>query len=476
MSPTIDLDGTSLSSHAVETVARGGADVRVTDAGWARIAAAAGAARQLADGPIYGRTTAVGANKHAAAAGGNGVRLLRSHACGAGSPMPADQARAMLAVRVNQLAAGGAGVRRRVVAALVEALNQRLTPPVRWIGAIGTGDLTALATTGLCLLGDLPWQGCGTMTPIDLDDADALPLISSSAATIGAAALAWCDADRLLRAMVTVAALSMTAVHASPEPFAPAVQDASPFPGQARVAAMVRALTGPATTRRVQDSYAYRALPQVHGTTLDAADRLDTVLTVALNAAAENPLVDATEVRAFHNGNFHTAALAAAADGLCAAFAQTAALSAARLATLVDPATTGLRAFLASGPEDSSGVMILEYVAHSALADLRGCAGGAVAAASGGALSLGVEEHASYATQAAGRLATAVDRAAVVVACELVAAARAVRQGGARPPGPLAPIMTAVAEQLPADDTDRTLEPDLDAAVALLPTLAERTA
>jgi len=310
------------------------------------------------------------------------------------------------------------------------------------------------------------------MAAVDLDDADALPLISSSAATIGAAALAWCDADRLLRSMVTVAALSMAAVHASPEPFAPAVQAASPFPGQTRVAAMVRALTGPTTTRRVQDSYAYRALPQVHGTTLDAADRLDTVLTVTLNAAAENPLIDASASHALHNGNFHTAALAAAADGLCAALAQTAALSVSRLATLVDPATTGLRAFLATGPDDSSGVMILEYVAHSALAEVRGCAGGAVAAASGGALSMGVEEHASYATQAAARLATAVDRAAVVVACELVAAARAVRQAGEQLPGPLATIMTTVAERLPADDTDRTLEPDLDAAVALLPALA----
>jgi len=156
VSPIIDLDGTSLSAHAVETVARGGADVRVTDAGRERIAAASAAARHLASGPVYGRTTAVGANKHAKAAGGNGLRLLRSHACGAGDPMPADQARAMLAVRVNQLAAGGAGIHPRVVAALVEALNQGLVPPVRRIGAIGTGDLTALATTGLCLLGERP--------------------------------------------------------------------------------------------------------------------------------------------------------------------------------------------------------------------------------------------------------------------------------------------------------------------------------
>ena len=151
------------------------------------------------------------------------------------------------------------------------------------------------------------------------------------------------------------------------------MQAAFPHPGQGRVAALIRRLTAgsrPARARpRVQDSYAFRALPQVHGTALDAAARLDAELAVALNAAAENPLAGD---RMLHNGNFHTAALTAAADGACAALTQAAALSAARLAALMDPAVTGLHAFLAERADDSSGALILEYVAHAALAELRG--------------------------------------------------------------------------------------------------------
>jgi histidine ammonia-lyase len=298
--------------------------------------------------------------------------------------------------------------------------------------------------------------------PIDA----ALAFISSSAATIGTAALAWSDTDRLLRAMVPVASLSVRAVDASLEPFAAAVQAAMPYPGQGWVAARMRELTADwsGASRRVQDPYAFRALSQVHGVAVDAATRLDDVLAVALNAAAENPLAGSPPQ---HNGNFHTAALAAALDGLVAALTQAAALSAARLSALTNPALTGLQPFLASAADGSSGVMILEYVAAAAMAELRGLAGAAAAAASGAALSLGTEEHAGFATQSADRLTAALEPASVVAAAELVAAVRALRLAGRDVPWGL-------ADALPAEVADRPLDDDLDAATALLPGLADR--
>jgi histidine ammonia-lyase len=226
----------------------------------------------------------------------------------------------------------------------------------------------------------------------------------------------------------------------------------------------MRELTAIPTSRRIQDPYAFRALPQVHGVAWDAAARLDDTLTVALNAAAENPLAG-DPVR--HNGNFHTAALAAALDGLIAALTQAAALSAARLSALIDPAMTGLHPFLAGAADGSSGVMILEYVVHGALAELRGLAGASAAAASGSALSLGTEEHASFATQSADRLAAALEPAAVVAAAELVAAVRALRVSGREVPWNL-------GDALPAEVADRPLDGDLDIAVELLPGLADR--
>ena len=76
------------------------------------------AARQIAaTGRVYGRSTGVGANRNedvpTEAAAEHGLRLLRSHAGAIGEELPARQVRAMLAVRANQLLAGGAGLRPR---------------------------------------------------------------------------------------------------------------------------------------------------------------------------------------------------------------------------------------------------------------------------------------------------------------------------------------------------------------------------
>ncbi len=60
-----------------------------------------------------------------------------------------------------------------------------------------------------------------------------------------------------------------------------------------------------------------------------------------------------------------------------------------------------------------------------------------------------------------------------MLACELVAAVRALRLRGIRPPGPLlAEAFTLAAGALPADTSDRPLDGDLAVAQRLLPGLA----
>ena len=155
-----------------------------------------------------------------------------------------------------------------VLDVLIEAINAGLSVPVPVWGAIGTGDLTALAVTALCLLGERDWIPRSPSPPrFALASPDALAFLSSNAATIGEAALACIDLDELLRAAIVVAAFSHLAVDASAEPHAEPVHAARPHPGQQAVAAAMRALLAargdPAA--RVQDPYGYRALPQVHG-------------------------------------------------------------------------------------------------------------------------------------------------------------------------------------------------------------------
>jgi histidine ammonia-lyase len=212
-------------------------------------------------------------------------------------------------------------------------------------------------------------------------------------------------------------------------------------------------------------------MPQVHGPAMDAVRYAEQTVTVELNAAAENPLVDVAGGTVWHNGNFHTAYLGLALDAVRAALFQTAALSAARLGTLVEPRFTGLPPFLATDRAPSSGIMILEYVAHSAIADIRRLA--APAALGSAVLSRGVEEHAGFSTQSARATTDVAAAYGIVLACELVAAVRALRLAGTETGEPLAEAAGLAAAALPAGTADRALDHDLTIAQELLPRLAE---
>ena len=343
----------------------------------------------------------------------------------------------MLVVRANQIAAGGSGVDPGVLDALAEAVNSGLSVPVPAWGAIGTGDLTGLALTALCLLGERDWvpppAAPAAFRPRRPPTRSAF--LSSNAETLGEAALACSDLGELVWASVTVAALSHLAVDASTEPVRGTRARRPPAAGQQAVAAALRGLLAgpPRPAPRVQDPYGYRALPQVHGPVIDAVSRATQTVTAELNAAAENPLIDVAGQAVWHNGNFHTAYVGLDLDAARAALFQTAALSAARLGTLVEPAFTTLAPFLATDPPPSSGVLILEYVSQSAIADIRRLA--APAALGSAVLSRGVEEHAGFSTQSARATTDVIPAYRIVLACELIAAVRALRLRGLRPPG-----------------------------------------
>ncbi|TMR25449.1 aromatic amino acid lyase [Nonomuraea turkmeniaca] len=417
------LDGAGLTCAQVHEAAYGRARVSIASLDRAR---AAWVTAQELTGPVYGRSTGFGANKDVTIEA-PGLDLLRSHACGAGPPIEPARARAMLVVRLNQLLAGGSGIDPAVLPVLADAVNHGFTPPIRTYGAIGTGDLTALATTALCLLGELPWhheappaREAAPAPRYPLASGDALPFVSSGAATLADAAIACHRLRLLLGAAVDVAALSFTAVGASAEPLAAAVQEARPHPGQAAVAARLRGLLAREQAARIQDPYGFRAFAQVHGAAVDALARATATVEIDLNAAAENPLF--AGALAWHNGNFHAAPVALAVDAVRTALVQTAQLSTARLAALMDPAYTGRHPFLADRP-GASGVLILEYVAQDALAELRHLANPVTTGTA--VISLGVEDHAGFATQAARHALRCVEPLELVLACERAAATRA---------------------------------------------------
>ncbi|MFJ3672351.1 aromatic amino acid ammonia-lyase [Streptomyces sp. NPDC090106] len=471
------LDGIGLGVADVVRLADGTARPVPGTEAVKRVGESWDAARQIAaTGRVYGRSTGVGANRNepvpTEAAAEHGLRLLRSHAGAIGEELPARQVRAMLAVRANQLLAGGAGLRPTVVSALCEALESGAYPVVNEFGSVGTGDIAALAQAGLALAGEHAWKGVAP-APQPLDNNDALAFISSNALTLGQSALALHELRGLLEATQVVGALSLLAVDGSHEAYAAPVHAARPHRGSGEVARRMRELIG-ADERptpplgRIQDPYGFRCLPQIHGPAHDAADALEAVLTVEINAAAENPLITPEDMAAYHHGGFYQAQLALALDHFRLALTQVARLSTSRLSTLNEPAYTRLRPFLADHEPASSGVMILEYAAGAALGDLR--AFSAPASLGHAVLSRGVEEQASFASLAARQTLRACGAYRLVVGCELVAAVRALRQRdlGPDPELPVGRALELALAVLDEDQADRPLTDDVSAAARLL--------
>ncbi|CAN5657781.1 histidine ammonia-lyase [soil metagenome] len=469
------LDGDTLTLEGVAGISRDGLRVRLSPESRERNREAYQSKLKLMEGGVrvYGMNTGTGSLRSVEIPGELREeyqrRLLRACAFGAGEPVSDEIVRAMLTVRANQLAVGGAGVHPELLDALVETLNEGSVPEVREIGSLGTGDLTSLAEVGLALLGERPFRdGRRRQSPITLGPRGGLMLMSSNAHAIGEAVLCLVDLRRLTRASESAAAVSFETARANVNALDARVHKARHHPGQIDSAEHLRSLLEGYVPGylRIQDSFAFRCLPQVGGLLRDALDHLGAVLNVEINSAPENALL--VDGEALTTGNFHAAPLATALDYVRNAIAQVAALSAARLTELMDPNNTGLNPFLAEEPGPDSGLMVVEYTVNAAVGELRLLASPA-AAHSAVFISQGVENHASFAALAVRQTSRAVRLLSTVVAAELVAGIRAVRMRDKPPEGAgVGTVFDIAAGVLNSDTADRPMTEDLDAATKLV--------
>lgn len=479
-----ELTGADLDLTALVAVVLAGRPVRVSESAWVRLEEAHQVLRRARlSGRVYGANTGVGANRQVSAvaaddapeeaarkASAHAASLLRSHCAGVGPLEDEATSRAAMVIRLNQLLAGGSGVSGPLARGLFAAIEAGAMPSLHRYGAIGTADLAPLAELALTLIGERPWRS-GGVAPVPLADTDALPMMSSSAVTLATAALATRTVTELMGAATAVAALSFLALDGSTEALDDAVHRGRPHPRQRAIAHSLAALVAHDRTtpsRRVQDPFGLRVLPQVHAPAAEALQRLVDVIEIEVNSAVENPLVTGDGVR--HHGQFHLASLAAALDQARISVYPVFTLSAARLSALLTPDLTGLTAFLGDGTPGSSGLMITEYVVQDLLAQLR-VAATPVSGASVN-ISLGVEEHASFATQGARLLQVFATVAPTIIAVEAVAAVRALRLAPERlGDSPARAIYDSLAGELDADLRDRPLGEQVERALQLLPSL-----
>jgi histidine ammonia-lyase len=345
-----------------------------------------------------------------------------------------------MAARLNGLCAGGSGAAPEVAQTLAAMLNAGVHPVVPRYGSIGVADLCLLAHVGLVVAGEgeaevdgqrLPGGqalAAAGIPPVVLRLKDGLALCSASSVSAGIGALGLTRAGRLLEWLQTAAALSMEGFRANLTPLDPRVAAARPAPGQEWASAGLRdrlaagSLTEPGAARRLQDPISFRCAAAVHGSLYTALGLLEAALLPELNGASDNPLVLAGDGDIISTGNFHTPAMALAADAVAIALAQSAAPSAERVSRLCDAQLSGLPANL--GSPGAAGMAPLQKPAQALVSAIRH--GAAPLAIHPSVNAASVEDDATNAALAVMRLDELLDRLTLLVAIELVCAAQAV--------------------------------------------------
>ena len=399
MQTAVTLDGNSLTLDDVVAVAVDHVPVELGQSARLRMMQAHVVVAKLVAGSAvaYGVTTGFGKLSDVAIPRDRldelQVNLVRSHAAGVGPLLSERETRAMMLLRANVIAKGFSGARPVLVDTLAAMLNAGLYPPVPEQGSVGaSGDLAPLAHLALALIGEGALHQGATVgpaadflsragiEPVRLGPKEGITLINGTQAHTAIAALAVVDAHRLWQVAHLAGAMSLDALMGTPVAFDARIQDARGQLGQAASAALLRELLKDSQIReshreddpRVQDPYALRCMPQVHGPVLDAIDFCVGVITRELNAATDNPLVFADTGELLSGGNFHGQAVAMALDFLAIAMTNLATIAERRIDRLVHPdLNQGLPPFLTKDAGVNSGFMMAQVTAASLASECK---------------------------------------------------------------------------------------------------------
>jgi histidine ammonia-lyase len=410
--------------------------------------------------------------------------IVLSHAAGVGEPLPVPVVRLMMALKIAGLAQGFSGVRWETIERLAHCLSHDLVPVVPAQGSVGaSGDLAPLAhmTAALMGVGEIIANGTrlpaavalqrAGLGPITLAAKEGLALLNGTQASTALALTGLFATERAFRATIVTGALSTDAARGSDAPFDRRIHALRRHPGQIDVAEAIRLLMAGSAIRashltndsRVQDPYCLRCQPQVMGACLDLLRRAAETLAIEANGVSDNPLVFADTGDVVSGGNFHAEPVAFAADMIAIALCEIGSLAERRIALLVDPALSGLPAFLTPKPGLNSGFMIAQVTAAALVSENKQRA--YPASVDSIPTSANQEDHVSMAAHGARRLLAMAENVAHVTAIEALAAAQ-----GCDFHAPLTSsrhlerVRAAIRQCVPHLEDDRYFAPDIRAA------------
>lgn len=413
------------------------------------------------------------------------ANLVRSHACGLGDLVPEELVRLILLLKIQSLSLGHSGVSLALLKQLVAWYNADVLPVLYQQGSLGaSGDLAPLAHLSLPLLGegDVYYQGERLeshvvlkqlgWSPITLQAKEGLAMLNGTQFSTGYAVWAWIKGVRLGQWADLIAALSIDAFGCRVSPFDARLHQVRAHTGQIQTAARLRALLADSPLAQlskvtVQDPYAFRCVPQVHGATRDTMDHAARVLEQEINSVTDNPNIFPESGAILSGGNFHAQPIALIADFMAIALAELGSISERRLYQLIS-GKRGLPPFLTLASGLNSGLMITQYTAASIVSQNKQlCTPASVDSI---VSCNGQEDHVSMAANAGTKLYRVVNNVERLLAIELLAAAQALSFAAARTSPPLEALLAAYRQKVPVVSSDRLFSRDLHNSIDFLQT------
>jgi len=483
----IHLGFDNMTVEDLVAISRNGAGVQLTKASEKRIVNTRKLIEKLVqeEKAIYGVTTGFGALSNVSIPKKDSAKLqtniLMSHAAGVGNPLKEEIVRAIMALRIKDMARGHTGIRLETVLQLIRLLNEKICPVVPEKGSVGaSGDLVPLAHLSLVLLGmgEAFYKGkrlsgkealkrCD-MDPMYLKAAEGLALVNGTQVMTAIGGLAVYDSLRLSKMIDIAAAMSLEVLMGSRTEFDSRIHQLRPHPGQALAADNMERITKNSEIisshkdcGRIQDAYTLRCSPQVHGASKDVISYALNVVKIEINSSTGNPLIFPETQEFLLGGNFHGQPVALAMDFLCMAVSELANISERRIERLVNPKLSGLPAFLVSDGGLNSGFMLAQYTAASLVSENKilchpACVDSIPTSAN-------KEDHVSMGTISARKCREIIKNAENVVAIELLCGSQAMDLFTNMKPGEgTMAAYKVIRDTVSHMDSDRILSKDIE--------------
>ncbi len=366
--------------------------------------------------------------------------LVKSHSSGAGDEVPSEIVRLMLFLKIQSLSYGYSAIHIDTINRLIDFYNHDALPIVYQLGSLGaSGDLAPLAHLSLPLIGegDLVLKGERMDTskvykkmgwkPLKLHSKEGLALLNGTQFSQAYGIWNLLRTEKLVEQAGLISAMSVDAFDCSLTPYDERLHVIRPHLGQLSVASQMLNYLNDSeissrTKENVQDPYAFRCIPQVHGASLDAIDFVKRAFETEINSVTDNPNIFPDDDVILSGGNFHAQPLALPLDFLAIALAELGNLSERRVFQLMS-GLRGLPSFLVANPGLHSGMMIAQYTAAAIVSQNKQfCTPASVDSI---VSCNGQEDHVSMAANAATKVHKVVDNIERLMAIEFMVAAQA---------------------------------------------------